>query len=55
MRALRAATLAPRAEEIYPDRDTAALGYLVATWEPVATAYAELAATVRSSGGVPVS
>jgi hypothetical protein len=26
------------------------LGYLIATWAPVASAYAELAATVRSSG-----
>ena len=45
-----AVTLAPRAERHYPDSDAAALGYLTATWAPVTTAYADLAATVRSSG-----
>jgi hypothetical protein len=43
-----AATLAQRAH--YPDNDAAALGYLIATWEPVKRAYSELAATVCASG-----
>jgi len=34
----------------YPDNDSAALGYLIATWAPVSSAYAELAATVRHDG-----
>ncbi|MBV9161973.1 MAG: hypothetical protein JO281_10585 [Pseudonocardiales bacterium] len=45
-----AATLAPRAQEIYTDNDAAALGYLAGAWEPVATAYAELAGTGRTGG-----
>jgi hypothetical protein len=32
----------------YPDNDSAALGYLIATWAPVSSAYAESAATVGS-------
>ena len=46
----KATTLAPRAQRIYPDNDTAALGYLAGTWEPVQRTYAELAATVASGG-----
>ena len=34
----------------YPDNDSAALGYLIATWAPVSSAYVELAATVRHDG-----
>jgi hypothetical protein len=34
----------------YPDNDSAALGYLIATWVPVSSAYAELAAMVRCDG-----
>jgi hypothetical protein len=34
----------------YPDNDAAALGYLIATWAPIASAYAELAATIRRDG-----
>ena len=34
-----------RAQEIYTDNDAAALAYLAGAWEPVATAYAELAGT----------
>jgi hypothetical protein len=41
-----AVTLAAR--DYYPDSEAAALGYLIATWAPVATAYAELTATVAS-------
>ncbi|MGH3824143.1 MAG: hypothetical protein ACRDRA_15135 [Pseudonocardiaceae bacterium] len=48
-------TLAPRAQQIYPDNDAAALGYVAAAWEPVATTYAELAGTVRTGGGVPAT
>jgi hypothetical protein len=34
----------------YPDNDSAVLGYLIATGAPVASAYAELAATVCREG-----
>jgi hypothetical protein len=34
----------------HPDNDSAALGYLIATWAPVSSAYAELAATVCRDG-----
>jgi hypothetical protein len=34
----------------YPDTDSAALGYLIVTWAPVSSAYAELAATVCRDG-----
>ena len=42
--------LAPHAQEVYPDNDSAALVYVSAMWEPVATAFTELAATVHPSG-----
>jgi hypothetical protein len=41
--------VAPRGEQLYPDSDIAALGYLIATWAPFERACAELAATVTSS------
>lgn len=47
---VEATALAPRAQQRYPDNDTAALGYLIGAWEPVTTAWAELVATLRSSG-----
>lgn len=50
---ITATTLAPRAEQI--DSDAAALDYLTAAWEPVATAYAKLAGTVSTGGGIPAS
>ena len=45
-----AATLAPQAQEIYPDCDSRALGYLIGAWAPVQRDFADLAATVRPSG-----
>jgi hypothetical protein len=43
-----AARLAPKVREHCPDSDAAAVGYLTGNWQPVATAYVELAATVGS-------
>ncbi|MGH3791851.1 MAG: hypothetical protein ACRDRU_12355 [Pseudonocardiaceae bacterium] len=43
-----AATLAPHATQRHPDNAHLAALYLAAVWAPVDSAYAELAATVRS-------
>jgi hypothetical protein len=45
-----AVRLAPQAQEIYPDNDASALGYMSAMWEAVAASYTQLAATVHPGG-----